>query len=248
MMSRQRTHLQPLATEVASAAGATKDHPLGVVIIDAVEVVRDWNASLFAADTRFDLVAAVASPGELRHAPTDISLDLAVFDLAPSGGFEESQLEAIREWTHGAALLVLTEDTEAQTFLRCLRAGVAGYLLKARTPAWLLMTAAYLIGRSLATVYDSHVATARPAADNLTGFVFRVGELPEMRLSEREAQVLSLLVRGMTDKQIAAELVLARSTVQTHVGNLLQKTGATNRVQLGAFSSLLGILPDFSPG
>jgi DNA-binding CsgD family transcriptional regulator len=61
-------------------------------------------------------------------------------------------------------------------------------------------------------------------------------------LSEREREVLSLLVGGASDKEVAGALGLSRSTVESHVGNLYLKTGAANRVQLGVVAIERGLI------
>jgi len=61
-------------------------------------------------------------------------------------------------------------------------------------------------------------------------------------LSEREREVLSLLVGGASDKEVAGALGLSRSTVESHVGNLYLKTGAANRVQLGVVAIERGLV------
>ena len=61
-------------------------------------------------------------------------------------------------------------------------------------------------------------------------------------LSEREREVLNLLVGGASDKEVAGVLGLSRSTVESHVGNLYQKTGAANRVQLGVVAIERGLI------
>jgi len=62
-------------------------------------------------------------------------------------------------------------------------------------------------------------------------------------LSQREQQVLEFLVQGATDKEVADALGLSRSTVQSHVGAIHQKTGALNRVHLGVAAVQLGLVP-----
>jgi len=61
-------------------------------------------------------------------------------------------------------------------------------------------------------------------------------------LTKREIEVLRLLASGMADDQIARELGVANSTVQSHVGNIMRKLGAANRVQCGSIAVRLGLI------
>ena len=70
----------------------------------------------------------------------------------------------------------------------------------------------------------------------------RTPESPEA-LSERETEVLRLLARGLANKEIANELVIAEKTVKTHVSNILGKLGVQSRTQAALYAGRIGLLP-----
>ncbi|HWG94962.1 MAG TPA: response regulator transcription factor [Mycobacteriales bacterium] len=127
-------------------------------------------------------------------------------------------------------VLVLTTFDLDEHVVEALRAGASGFLLK-DVPADDLVEAVRLVHRGDAVVaprvtrrlldrFASSLPSAAPG---------RTASLPE--LTEREREVLLLVARGMSNAEIAAELVLSETTVKTHVSNTLAKLGLRDRVQ-----------------
>src|SRR5439155_15767142 len=115
-------------------------------------------------------------------------------------------------------VVIFTAGADPAEVRRASDAGVDGVLLKT-------MPVEELIGaiRAVADgreVIDRDLAGAMYSTDAETGAV---------RLSERELDVLSLLAKGMTNKDVAAELFIARATVKSHIENILRKLGANDR-------------------
>ena len=84
-----------------------------------------------------------------------------------------------------------------------------------------------------------------PLRQQVDDLISRAGETPASGypggLSQREVDVLRLISNGKTDREIAEELIIAIRTVNTHVGNILNKTGATNRPEAAIYASGHGL-------
>jgi DNA-binding NarL/FixJ family response regulator len=121
-------------------------------------------------------------------------------------------------------IVVVTTFENDEYVYDALRAGAAGFLLKRARPAEMVQTVRLVAqGDSLlfpAAIRDLVVSHRKPSSL----------ELPHP-LTEREAQVLRLMAAGLSNTEIAAELVLGAETVKTHVGKVLAKLGARDRTQ-----------------
>jgi DNA-binding NarL/FixJ family response regulator len=136
----------------------------------------------------------------------------------------------LRRLEHPPSVLVLTTYDLDEHVVESLRAGASGFLLK-DVPADELVQAVRVVHAGAAIVAPTvtkrlldRFARHLPAADGPARTA-----LPE--LTEREHQVLLLVARGLSNAEIAAELVLSETTVKTHVSNLLAKLGLRDRVQ-----------------
>ena len=151
-------------------------------------------------------------------------------------------IAATRELTgsgSAARVLVLTTYDLDRYVYDALAAGAAGFLLKATPPDRLVEgIRTVCAGESLLSpvltqrLIESYLRhpPAEGAADSVAG------------LTERERQVLVLVARGLSNEQVAAELVVAESTVKTHVNRILAKLGLTTRVQAVVLAWELGLV------
>jgi len=168
------------------------------------------------ASTGTEALAAVA-----RHSPDVLVLDIQMPEL---DGLEV--LERLsRTAAPGPAVLVLTTFEEDEYVFRALRAGAAGFLLK-DVPREQLLHAVRVVAKGAELL--SPTITRR--------LVERFMRTPEgvnalQNLTEREVDTLRLMGRGLSNSEIAAELMLGEATVKTHVGNVFAKCGLCDRSQ-----------------
>jgi FixJ family two-component response regulator len=121
----------------------------------------------------------------------------------------------------------LTAHWNVQSVVNAMRAGADGFLTKPFDPAELLSEVAKALERARARLQDGEFATAARAKAAL--------------LTEREREVVSLVVRGLLNKEIADQLDLALVTVKVHRGRAMQKLGAGNPAELARIASLAGL-------
>ncbi len=128
-----------------------------------------------------------------------------------------------RELPH-AKVIILTVSDDAGDLFEAIRSGAQGYLLKSLDPEdWL----EYL--RDLMQDAAMPRALARRI---LSEFTLPVAPEPDVALTGREREVLRLVARAMTNKQVAAALHISEQTVKNHIKNIMRKLRATNRVEL----------------
>jgi two-component system response regulator NreC len=139
-----------------------------------------------------------------------------------------------------AQILMLTMHESDAYFFRAVEAGAAGYLLK-KAASEDLIKAVRAVAHGEAFFYpsmarkllQSYLQHDRPATNQQTGYE---------ELSEREREVMFLLVRGMSNQEIAEKLIVSPSTVQTHRAHILQKLGLENTIDLVRFAIRKGLI------
>jgi DNA-binding NarL/FixJ family response regulator len=155
-------------------------------------------------------------------------------------------VQATRELAGGDRMkvLILTTFNLDEYVVEALRAGASGFLLK-DVPAAELVNAIRVVAAGDAVVAP---AVTRRLLDR---FAHRLPSAGEQRqavpdtlasLTEREATVLRLVARGLSNTEIAAELVVSEATVKTHIHHLLTKLGLRDRVQLVVFAYEAGLV------
>ena len=203
--------------------------PVRVVVVDDQALVREGLMTLLEAAPDITPVAAAADGEEAvalssRHRPDVVLMDLRMPRL---DGVEATR--RIREAQPETEIVVLTTHADDGSILDALRAGARGYLTKDAGIAE--------ISRAVHAAADHHAlldpvvqerliaaagAGARPAPPPAS--------LPD-DLTPREAEVLALIARGLSNAEIAATLVVSEATVKTHINHLFAKTGARDRAQ-----------------
>jgi DNA-binding NarL/FixJ family response regulator len=205
-----------------------------VVIVDDQAMVREGFAALLRAQQDIDVVATVADGAQAVAVVRDQAPDVVLMDIRMPVMDGLAATRAILDRPAGGHLprvvALTTFDLDDYVF-EALRAGASGFLLK-DAPAADLVHAVRVVASGDALLAPS--VTRRLIAD----FVTRGHRRPEPAqaavlrgLTPRETDVLRLIARGLSNQEIADELVVAEQTVKTHVSRLLAKLGVRDRVQ-----------------
>ncbi|MYR60808.1 response regulator [Streptomyces sp. SID625] len=211
----------------------TDDTPISLLIVDDHPVVRDGLRGMFEATAGFTVLGEATGGAEAVEKAAALDPDVVLMDLRMPGG---SGVDAIRELARRGArakvLVLTTYDTDSDT-LPAIEAGATGYLLKdAPRDDLLAAVRAAAEGRSvLSPAVASRLVSAvrAPAA----------GSEP---LSAREREVLVLVARGTSNREIARELFISEATVKTHLTHLYAKLGVKDRAAAVAVAYDRGIL------
>ncbi|UGQ15564.1 response regulator transcription factor [Yinghuangia sp. ASG 101] len=220
---------------------AATSPPIRVLVVDDHPMWRD-SVARDLAEAGYDVVATAGDgPEAIRRAratsPNVVILDLNLPKL--SGDRVARELVA---HDAGVRILVLSASGEQEDVLEAVKAGATGYLVKSASAAELLDAVARtakgdavftpgLAGLVLGEF--RRIATAPPATGS------RDPSAP--RLTDRETEVLRLVAKGLSYKQIAERLVLSHRTVQNHVQNTLNKLQLHNRVELVRYAIERGL-------
>jgi DNA-binding NarL/FixJ family response regulator len=218
----------------------TADQPLRVVIADDQASVREGLVLLLGGLPGIEVVGAAADGEQAlelvaEHQPDAILLDLHMPVLDGIGATRRLAAEH-----PGVAIVVLTTYVDDTSVLEALRAGARSYLTKDadRTDiAQALQAAAGGLTVFDPRVHDALLAATFRAADSPVGTSAAPGRLPVTRppdppdgLTQREAEILSLVAQGLTNGEIAERLFLSSHTIKTHINRIFAKTGSRDRV------------------
>ncbi len=198
---------------------------VSVVIVDDHPVVREGLAGFLGLYDDVAVVAQVATVDDAVAASRAHVPDVVVLDLELREGHGLAALPRLRALDPAPAVLVLTSFLDEDYVRQALRLGANGYLVKSAGPDAILagVREAAAGGRPLDPgVVDVLAAPADPD--------------PLDRLTPRETEVLRLLGKGLSNRAIAAELVVTEKTVKTHVGAVLAKLGVDGRTQAALYA------------
>jgi DNA-binding NarL/FixJ family response regulator len=220
-----------------------------VMVVDDHPMWRDGVARDLAERGLRVVATAPDAPAAVRIAtatrPRVVLMDL---NLGETQGV--AAIAGILERLPETRILVLSASGEHQDVLDAVKAGASGYLVKSASITEL--EAAVRRTADGAAVFTPGLAglvlgefRRMDTADGRTG---RGGgsdaEDPTLRLTERETDVLRLVAKGMTARQIATRLVLSHRTVESHVQNTLRKLHLRNRVELTRYAIERGLTDD----
>jgi DNA-binding NarL/FixJ family response regulator len=212
-----------------------------VVVVDDQELVRAGFTALLDADPGIEVVAEAGDGRTAVELARRHRLDVMLMDIRMpvTNGIEATrQIRALSEPPE--VLILTTFDTDENAF-DALEAGAAGFLVKDTPPAHLL-TAIRAAAAGGAVISP---ATTRRLVDHLVAArLARERPVPRQldALTEREREVLVLLARGCSNREISARLQIAELTTKTHVSRVLTKLGLTSRVQAAAMAYETGLV------
>ena len=219
------------------------NQPIRVLIADDQRVVREGLALVLGLLPEVEVVGSAADGDEAVALAAALLPDIVLMDLRMPrrDGVEATRL--LRDRVPETTVIILTTYADDRSVIDALRAGARGYLTKDAGGAD--------IRHALRQVLDNH-AVIDPAVQQHV--IDAIATLPPGQagrspsplpagLTPREAEVLSLIAAGMSNREIAARLVLSEGTVKSHVNHLLAKIDARDRAQAVTYAYQRGLAP-----
>jgi DNA-binding NarL/FixJ family response regulator len=199
-----------------------------VVVVDDQEMVRAGFAALLAAQDGIEVAGQAADGALALEVCAAVDPDVVLMDVRmPVLDGVEATARLLAGPTRARVLMLTTFDVDDYVYA-ALRAGASGFLLKDATPEELVS--------AVRVVAAGEALLAPTVTSRLIAHFARapgtVGPPPTLDgLTPREREVLVLIARGLSNKEIAARLVVAEQTVKTHVGRILAKLALRDRAQ-----------------
>ncbi|MBX5465406.1 MAG: response regulator transcription factor [Clostridia bacterium] len=215
---------------------AVDDHP---VVLQGILALLEQSPGIEVVGSALDGTSALEAVGRVQ--PDVVLLDVSLPDV---NGIELCRRIATLPAERRPAVVMLTVHQTASFFFQALRAGALGYVPKS-APFDDVREAIESAARGETYLHPSVAGYLVSAF--LGGGVPAEGETPLARLSEREREVLGLLARGRSTREIAAELGLSPNTVHKHRTSLMAKLGLHSAYDLLRFAASLGLVGGVEP-
>ncbi|MGW0883306.1 response regulator [Streptomyces sp. NPDC002671] len=203
--------------------------PVTVLLVDDEPLVRAGLRAVLEAQPDIEVVGEAADGAAVIPLVRQLRPDVVAMDVRmPLMDGIEATRAVLRTVDAPPRILVVTTFEDDEFVYEALRAGADGFLLKRARPAE-IVHAVRLVAEGESLLFPASVR--RLAARYGGGEPAAPAPLAEAGLTEREAEVLRLMARGLSNAEIAARLVVGTETVKSHVSAVLAKLGARDRTQ-----------------
>ena len=218
--------------------------PIRVALVDDQQLVRSGFRMLIDSQPDLQVVAEAGNGREALASPAVAGADVVLMDVRMPELDGVAATGALLGNGDGPRVIVLTTFDLDEYALAAIQAGASGFLLKDTQPEELL--------EAIRTVHRGDAVIAPSTTRRLLDHVVPLLRVPSAQaagkvaavqsLSPREREVFGLLAQGRSNLEIAAELYLSEATVKTHVGRILAKLGARDRVQAVVIAYETGVV------
>ncbi len=207
------------------------DEVVRLLIVDDHPVVRDGLRGMFAGDPGFDVVGEAGNGAEAVRLAERLRPDVVLMDLRMPVLDGVGAIARLAERGVPSRVLVLTTYDTDSDVLPAIEAGATGYLLKDATRPEMF--------RAIRAAARGEAVLSPSVATRLMGQVRSPAREP---LSQRELEVLTLISRGSTNREVAGRLFISEATVKTHLLHIYAKLGVNDRAAAVAVAFERGLL------
>ncbi len=213
------------------------EEPIRVLVVDDHTLFRRGLVGLLESQPDLRIVGEAATGREAEERARELMPDVILMDVLMPDGDGLETTRRIKELLPYVRIVILSASDEDRDLFEAIKSGAQGYLLKKIEPEALFNT--------LRGVMRGEAPMSHSMATKLLGEFSRLARgAPAARgldLSAREREVLELIARGKSNKEIAAALSIAENTVKNHLKNILEKLHLENRVQAAVFALRRGL-------
>ena len=214
--------------------------PIRILLVDDHAVVRAGLRMLLGADPELQIVGEAENGAQALRLTDEVAPDVVLMDISmpDMNGIEATR--KIKEQAPNVTVLALTMHEDDQYFFEMLAAGASGYVPKRAAPNDLISAihavhngGVFLFPSVARVLVQDYVQ--RAARAGAAGHSFDV-------LTEREREVLSLIAQGLSNQEIADQLVISAKTVNRHRENIMAKLNLHSRVELVRYAIEKGLI------
>jgi NarL family two-component system response regulator LiaR len=196
--------------------------PIRVMLVDDHTMVRKGLATFLKTFDDLKLVGEAGSGAVAIELCVEIRPDIVLMDMVMPDMDGAEAVQKIRQKVPHVQVIMLSSFKEGKLIKKALESGAIGYLLKD--------ISADELARAIRLAYAGRATLSPEAAQSLVETT-NLPPAPGLDLTERELDVLTLMVEGLSNNQIAAKLGVSTSTIKSHVSNVLSKLGVGSRTE-----------------
>jgi len=212
----------------------TETRPIRIILVDDHAMLRKGLRFFLAGFDDLELVGEAASGKEAVRLCAELEPDVVLMDMVMPDMDGATATQAILQQSPAPQVIALTSFQEEDLVERALRAGAISYLLK--------NVSAQALADAIRQAHAGHSTLAPEATEVLVKATRQRASQHDYGLTGREMEVLSLLVEGLSNAEIAGHLVVSVATVKFHMRNILSKLGVSSRAEAIALTWQQGIL------
>jgi len=236
---------------MVSSTPQNREAAVKVLVVDDQRLMRDGIASLLSIQEGIEIVGTAGNGQEAVAQAVALQPDVVLMDVRMPVMDGVAATAELRRQLPSCQVLMLTTFDDEEYIVSALQAGASGYLLK-DVPAQDLAKAVisahigiYQLDASVASKMIAALAgsgskssTIPPPAPDYRS----LNSITQTELTEREIEVLRLIAKGTTNREIAEQLVISEGTVKNHISNILSRLGLRDRTQAAIYARENGLL------
>lgn len=211
--------------------------PISVMLIDDHRVVRQGLRDFLELQDDIDVVGEASSGEEGVKLARELLPEVVLMDLVMPGIDGVETTRRVKAASPSSRVIVLTSFADDDKVFPAIKAGAISYLLKDISPEEL----AHAIRAAQRNEAVLHPEVAAKLMQEFS--TPRTAEAPVEQLTEREMDVLRLIAKGKSNKEIADTLIISEKTVKTHVSNILSKLHLADRTQAAIYALRQRLVP-----
>jgi len=215
---------------------------ISVFLVAGNRLLREALARLLAKKGDVDVCGVSPFVPEILSSIAMLDADVLVLDALTVQLSDYALISEIVSKAPNIKVILIDMDDNSEVFIKCVRAGAVGYLLKDASAAD-VMSAVRLVGQGQA-VCPSQLCMSlfRTVTRQWTSFPSARIKI-ELGLTRRQQQLIPLIAQGLTNKEIANHLHISEQTVKNHIHRMLRRVGASDRLQVIDLTRNQGIYP-----
>lgn len=199
-----------------------------ILIVDDHPVVQAGLTSMLSTHAEIEVVGSASNGNEALAMVRQLAPDVLLLDLRMSGMSGIDVLHALKQTKSTARAIILTSFETDENIYRAFQEGAQGYLLKDTSQTQML--------EAIAAVHAGRRYIPREIATRLAERMMRSS------LTARESDILEMLAKGLTNKQIASALTISDNTVRNHVNSIMEKLEVSDRTEAVTVGLQQGII------
>jgi NarL family two-component system response regulator LiaR len=213
----------------------TARNRIRVILVDDHAMLRKGLRFFLAGFDDLELVGEASGGKEAIRLCAELRPDVVLMDMVMPDIDGAAATEAIRQKCPRTQIIALTSFQEESLIERALQAGAISYLLK--------NVSAEALAEAIRQAHGGHSTLAPEATEALVKATRQRASQPDYGLTGREQEVLSLLIEGLSNAEIAERLVVSVATIKFHVRGILSKLGVSSRTEAVAFALQQDLIP-----
>jgi two-component system response regulator NreC len=208
-----------------------------ILIVDDHGLLRAGLKTLLNSDPNMEVVGEATSGEEALEKVSEVQPEVILLDLGLPGMDGLEVTRRLVQDAPGVRVLMMTMYDDSELVKECIRAGASGYIVK-RAAESELIDAIYAVRRDMIYIHPS-IMQSLMSPPSKSGAPASMKIEP---LTNREIEILRLIVKGYTNRQVSSALNISIRTVETHRSNVMEKLNLHSRVELVRYATEHGLI------